>query len=277
MFVERLNSKQNRICSARIVWKCAAKSEVFTSLPQLGCRRPPLPLLPASRCGPGGHRWRWSWWRSQNRGRMTPVRWTPGGCDAAGAEAGRGPWGRRGTPPRWTPGRSDAATARWGWLLVLLSCWCRPVTCKADCWLCWLFAKLTCCYRCHWLYLPWCRPLSAIRLGAPALPSRHPPAVSAGGGGGGSVWRRDLFPLLAPPISLPPSVMPKHALQRGSLREGRRIWYGLLWRPLSAAAGADLWPTPASGPDTNFGLFIIECLCCMYVSFTMTQYPWWRY
>ena len=35
MFVERLNSKQNRICSARIVWKCAAKSEVFTSLPQM--------------------------------------------------------------------------------------------------------------------------------------------------------------------------------------------------------------------------------------------------
>ena len=40
MFVERLNSKQNRICSARIVWKCAAKSEVFTSLPQMTYHKP---------------------------------------------------------------------------------------------------------------------------------------------------------------------------------------------------------------------------------------------
>ena len=40
MFVERLNSKENLICSARLREKCAAKSEVFTSLPQMTSHKP---------------------------------------------------------------------------------------------------------------------------------------------------------------------------------------------------------------------------------------------
>ena len=34
----------------------ASAAEVDDGGGQFGCRRPPLPLLPASRCGPGGHR-----------------------------------------------------------------------------------------------------------------------------------------------------------------------------------------------------------------------------